>query len=330
MKRRALLASSVGGIAALCSVPWAHAQAPELQLPEGNLSIYIGFPAGSSVDALARAIADHARAALGRPVLVINQPGATGMISLDRLKRAAADGTVVGLVPATSGVIAPMFKSRPDFSLTADFEPVAMVGHYALAFSVAASLPVEDWKGYVDWARANPNSLFYGHGGIGSMAQLVGALIATATDVKLHDVPFKSDAESLNALLGGQTQSAISSTVAVNGQYQAKRVKTLAVTSRQRVPQMPDVPTFTELGYPAAVAEPWMAIFAPRGSPPRAIGVWNRIVNAALAEPNFRQSLARQGYVVDGGTAEALKLSVASDAARYRQAMTTAGFKPID
>ena len=334
MDRRSLLVSSVVALASLASLATlsstgAHAQEP-LQLPDGTLNIYVGFPAGSSVDALARSIADSARNALNRPVVVMNQPGATGMISLDRLKRVQADGTVVGLVPVTSGLVAPMFKSKPDFNLINDFEPVAMVGHYALAYSVATRLSVEDWKGFLQWAGAHPSELFYGHGGTGGMGHLVGFLIGGATNLKLQDVPFKGDADALTSVLGGQTQSAITSTVAVNAQYQAKRVRTLAVTSRARAAQMPDVPTFTELGYPNAVAEPWMAIFAPKGTPARAVGVWNRIINTALADNTFRQSLANQGYVVAGGTPEALKAVVASDAAKYRRVMDAAGLKPLD
>lgn len=326
MYRRTFFMSSIGGLACLSGF---SVRAQE-QLPEGTLSIYVGFPAGSSVDALARAIAEHARIALGRPVLVMNQAGATGMISLDRLKRSPADGTVVGLVPVTSGLIAPMFKSKVEFNLTSDFEPVAMVGHYALAFSVATRLPVDDWKSFVQWAKANPNELFYGHGGTGGMGHIVGALIGSATGLKLRDVPFKGDADSLGAVLGGQIPSAISSTVAVNTQYQAKRVKTLAVTSRARASQMPDVPTFAELGYPAAVAEPWMAIFAPKGTPGKAVAVWNGVVNDALGDSAFRQSLNNQGYVVAGGTPEALKAVVAGDAARWRKVMDTSGLKPVD
>jgi tripartite-type tricarboxylate transporter receptor subunit TctC len=324
MDRRTFLAS-IAASAALA----AQAQEP-LQLPDGTLNILVGFPAGSSVDALARSIADHARNALGRPVLVLNQPGATGMISLGQLRRAPADGTAIGLVPVTSGLVAPMFRSKPDFNLVADFEPVVMVGHYALAFSVATRLGVEDWKGFLQWARSHPNELFYGHGGTGGMAHLVGALVAGATGLKLQDVPFKSDAESLMSVLGGQTQTALSSTVAVHPHYKAAKVRTLAVTSRERVAQMPEVPTLVELGYPAAVAEPWMALFAPRGTPARAIGVWNRIVNTALADAAFRQSLGNQGYVVAGGTPDALRATVAADAARYRKVMDGAGLKPID
>ena len=326
MDRRTFIGSSIGGCALFSSFT-ARAQD---KLPEGQLNIYLGFPAGSATDATGRAIAERLRIELGRPVIIMNQPGATGMISLERLKRAPADGTVIGLVPLTSGLIAPMFKTKVDFNLLNDYDPIAMVGHYALAFSVAKKLPVEDWKGFVQWARANPNELFYGHGGPGSMAQLVGAAVAGATGLKFQDVPFKGDTDSLSAVVGGQVQTAISSTVAVSAQHQAKRLKVLAVTSRERAPGLPDVPTFVELGYPTAVSEPWMAFFAPKGTPPQAIAEWNRALNVVLQTSDFRQSLSRQGYTVAGGTPAALKETVASETVRWRKVMDAAGFKPLD
>lgn len=322
MQRREFILSSAGALA----LPRAFAQ----DIGEGTTSIYAGFPAGSSVDQLARLLADHARAVLKRPVLVINQPGATGMISLQQLRRAPADGTVVGLVPVTSGLVAPMFRTRPGFNLQSDFEPVAMVGHYSLAFSVSAKLGVGDWKGFQAWAQAHPDGLFYGHGGTGGMGHMVGNLLAGATGLPLRDVPFKSDTDSLLSVVSGQTPAAIGSTLTVNAQYKAGTVKPLAVTGRERAALMPEVPTFVELGYPGAVAEPWMAIFAPKGTPARAVAAWNRVVNAALADPAARQALGNQGYVVAGGTAEALGNAAAADAARYRKVMDAAGLKPQD
>lgn len=326
MDRRHFCLSAVAG----CTSLHTHAQAAS-PLPDGVLSVYAGFPAGTAVDALARSIADQARQQLGnRAVVVENQPGATGMISMDKLRRAKADGSVVGLVPLTSSVIAPMFKSKIDFNILSDYEPVAMVGHYALAFSVANVIPVADWKGFVEWGKNHPNELFYGHGGPGSMAQLVGAAIAGAASLKFQDVPFKGDADALSACIGGQLQSVITSTVAVNANYQAKRLRTLAVTSRQRASSMPDVPTFAELGYPGAISEPWMGIFAPKGTPAAAVHAWNKVINTALSDASFQRSLTNQGYVVAGGTPETLRSTVASDAMRWRKVMDAAGFKPID
>lgn len=325
MDRREFL-QSCAAAAGASVLPLALGQ----EVPEGTASVYAGFPAGSSVDLLARLLADHAHTVLKRPVIVMNQPGATGMISLERLKRAPADGSVVGLVPVTSGVIAPMFRTRPDFNLQSDFEPVAMVGFYSLAFSVSATLGVPDWKAFRAWAQAHPQDLFYGHAGTGSMGHMVGALLAGATGLALHDVPFKSDTESLSSVIAGQTPVAIGSTLTVNAQYKAGKVRTLAVTGRERAALMPEVPTFVELGYPNAVAEPWMAIFAPKGTPAPAIAAWNRVVNTTLADPAARQTLASQGYAVGGGTPEQLASIVSADTARYRKVMDAAGLKPLD
>jgi tripartite-type tricarboxylate transporter receptor subunit TctC len=300
------------------------------QLPPGSLSIYVGFPAGTATDNLARAIAEHVQVTLGRPVIVLNQPGATGMISLERLKRAPAQGSVVGIVPLTSGLVAPMFKIKPEFSLIADFEPVIMVGQYALVFMVAPSLDVASWPSFLNWCKSNGSELLYGHGGTGSLPHLMGASLASAAGLKGRDVPFKGDGEVLASLLGGQIPSGLVSVVSAKPLVQGKRLNALAVTSRLRDPGMPDVPTFVELGYPAAVSENWVAIFAPRGTPPGALSKWNEAINGALRDSDLRQTMSRQGYVVGGGTAEALRVTVAADADHWRKVMDEAGFKATD
>ena len=326
MERRIFLASSIGGMASLS----AFSVLAQDQLPDTPLNMYVGFPAGTATDALARNISDRVRNELGRPVVVMNQAGATGMISLERLKRAPADGSVVGLVPLTSALVAPMFKSKVDFNFTADFEPVIMIGQYALVFSVSSKVPAEDWRGFLQWAKGAPNELFYGHGGTGSLPHLVGTLVSSATGLKMQDVPFKGDVEVLGAMVGGQVQTGLIATITARPHYQAKRLKVIAVTSRARDPSMPDVPTFTELGYPAAVSENWVAVFAPKGTPARALAIWNRAIHNALSEPGFRQSLVNSGYVVVGGSSEALRDTVVADAAKWRRVMDSAGFKPTD
>ena len=326
MHRRSFFLTGIGGLASLSS----FSSGAQEQLPSGTLNIYVGFPAGTVTDGLSRGIAERVRNELGRPVVVQNQPGATGMISLERLKRAPADGSVIGVVPLTSGLIAPMFKTRPGFDLTTDFDSVIMLGHYALAFSVSPALGVDDWAGFLRWARANPNDLFYGHGGTGGLAHLMGGLLSGATGLGMKDVPFKGDGEAMGAVFGGQVQSALVSTVSARPLYQGKKLKVLAVTSRTRDPGMSDVPTFVELGYPNAVSENWVAAFAPKGTPARALALWNKAINNALSEPGFRQTLSNQGYIVDGGSAESLADTVLGDARKWRRVMEAAGFKATD
>lgn len=316
-------------LTALALAPALHVQAQDAALPE-VLKVYVGFPAGGATDALTRQISERLRVELGRNIVVVNQPGATGMLSIEQLKKAPNDGSVVSLIPLTSAIIFPLFRTKVAFDFQNDFEPVATMVTYPLAFSVPNSLNVSDWRGYMQWAGSHPKELFYGHGGTGSMAQLVGAMVGQAAGFKLQDVPYRGGADLATALVAGQVQGGVNVAGEVSAQYQAGKLKILAVSSKRRTPALPDVPTFTELGYPAVQSEPWFGFFAPKGTPPKAIATWNRAINKALQDSGLKDFLIGQGYFIAGGTVDELKATVHSDAERWRKVMGAAGFKATD
>lgn len=316
-------------LAASMLAPGMRAQAQDAYLPE-TLRVFVGFPAGGATDALTRRIGERLRVELGRNIVVVNQPGATGMLSIEQLKKAPSDGSVVSLIPLTSAIIFPLFRTKVGFDFRNDFEPVATMVTYPLAFSVSNNLNVSDWRGYLQWAASHPKELFYGHGGTGSMAQLVGAMVGQAAGIQLQDVPYRGGADLATALVAGQVQAGVNVAGEVSAQYQAGRLKILGVSSKRRASALPDVPTFTELGYPAVQSEPWFGFFAPKGTPPKAIAAWNRAVNAALQEPGLKDFLTGQGYFIAGGTPEQLKAVVQADAERWQTVMSAAGFKATD
>jgi tripartite-type tricarboxylate transporter receptor subunit TctC len=320
----ALLALALAGLAGI-----AQAQAKDNGLPE-VLRVFVGFPAGGATDALTRRIAENLRTELGRNVIVVNQPGATGMLSIEQLKKAPNDGSVVSLIPLTSALIFPMFRTKVPFDFQNDFEPIASMVTYPLAFSVSNKLNVSDWRAYVAWARRHPDELFYGHGGTGSMAQLVGAMVGQAAEIKLHDVPYRGGADLAMALVAGQVQAGVNVTGEVSAHHQAGKLRILAVSSKARTPALPDTPTFTELGYPTVQSEPWFGFFAPKGISAKSIATWNRAINAALQDPKLKEFLVGQGYFIAGGTPEQLKAVVHADADRWRKVMGTAGFKATE
>lgn len=308
---------------------FAPARAQDGGLPE-TVRIFVGFPAGGATDILVRRIGDRLRTELGRNIVVVNQPGATGMISIQQLKRAPNDGSVVSLIPLTSALIFPMFRKSVPFDFQADFEPIANLVTYPLAFSVANRLNVSDWRGYQAWAKENPKDLFFGHGGTGSMAQLVGAMVGQAAGIALEDVPYKGGADLVTALISGQVAAGVNVTGEVSPHFQSGKLKILGVSSRKRAPALPNVPTFTELGYPSVDSEPWFGFFAPKGTPAKAIETWNKAINAALRDPEVEKMLVGQGYFLAGGSAEQLKETVRADAERWRKVMDAAGFKATD
>lgn len=327
MKRRSLLAAAAAAVTAAAMANPVAAQPLE---SVKTIRLTVGFPAGGSTDLLARYMAERLRVELDRNVIVMNEPGATGMLSIERLKRAPNDGSVISLIPLTSGVIFPMFRKKVDFDFQQDFEPIANMLTYPLAFSVPNQIGVDDLKGYIAWAKANSIDPLYGHGGTGSMAQMVGAMIGAATGLKMQEVPFRGGADVVNALVGGQIQGAVNVMAEVAGQYQAGRLKILAVSSKRRAPGLSHIPTFAELGYPEVDSEPWFAFFAPKGTPAPVIAALNKAINASLADPALRKRLTDQGFFIAGGTPEDLRALVAADAVRWRKIMDAAGFKALD
>lgn len=322
--RRQLLKLGVATGASLIAGP---ALSQEV-LPAGPVRIFVGFPAGGSTDTLSRMLGDRLRALLNRTVVVVNQPGATGVISINQLKRAPADGSTVGLVAMASGILVPKLTGNMRLDLLADLEPVANMASYALSFSIGNQLGISDWRAFVQWARAHPNDLFYGHGGVGSVGQLLGALIAGAMGQRFQDVPFKGGPDVAQAVAGGQVLSGVAGTAEVGAVYAAGRLKMLAVSSKGRAPGLPEVPSFFELGLTSVVAEPWFGIFAPPGTPAPAVAAWNRAINTALTDPALRTSLGGQGYLIKGGTPSEFRDTVAADVVQWHKAVDTLGLKP--
>ncbi len=287
-------------------------------LPDAQLKILVGFPAGGGTDALARQVAEYASQIYGRTVAVLNQTGASGLISAEALRRSPADGATIGLAAMSTAVIYVLASRRTDIDYSTAFQPVIHVVKYALAISASKSSGIENWQDFVAWAKKSGNKALYGHAATGSIAHLLGEMLKEPIGADLQHVPFKGGGDLVNNLTGGHISVGINNASEVTAQHNAGRLRVIAVSSSERAPGLPDVPTLGELGYPALVCEPWAALFAPVDTPQPALLEWNRVANRAVEDPKVRERFASLGFIPTGGTPPQLAKILTDDLARYR------------
>jgi tripartite-type tricarboxylate transporter receptor subunit TctC len=329
MKRRHLLAASMAPLATSLLGPLpARAQT----LPEGNVRLLWGYPPGGAGDFIARLVMEPTGKHLGRNILVINQPGATGLLAIDNLRRAAPDGLTTIMVPMTGAVLMPMVNSRAKFDFVTDVESVSHCVSYSLGFAVSPATGIKTWEQFLTWARdkANEGKTLFGGSGLGSISHLFGAMINQKLGTTLEYVPFRGGADLNNAVMGNHVPLAIGVSSDFAEYHKAGRMTVLAVSTMKRDVSVPDVPTFTEMGHPDLESEPWFAFFAPKGTSAPLVGAWNAAINAALADGATRERIQKSGFTVGGGSPEDLRKRMQADKARWQPVVTASGIRMED
>jgi tripartite-type tricarboxylate transporter receptor subunit TctC len=285
-----LLASLLGVVVA---VP-AHAQ-------EGApAKIIVGFPAGGSFDAIARLVAEKAKTELNRPVVVDNKTGAGGRIAVDALKASPADGSVVMLGPDALTALYPFTFKKLSYDPKKDLVPIGTVAEFAFGFAVGTNPKANTWADYVAWAKSNPKEANYGIPALGAPHHFYGMVLGDAMGVPMQNVPFQGSAPINLALMGGQISSSIDVASSQVENHKAGKIKILAVTTEQRIPQAPDVPTFTELGFPSVSGSGFNALYAPAGTPAAAVANWNRVLVKIMAMPDVKEKITAMGFMPVG------------------------------
>ena len=278
----------------------AHAQ-------EGAAAkIIVGFPAGGSFDAIARLIADKAKNELNRPVVVDNKTGAGGRIAVDALKASPADGSVVMLGPDALTALYPFTFKKLNYDPKKDLVPLGTAAEFAFGFAVGSNPKVNTWAEYVEWARKNPKEANYGIPALGAPHHFFGIVIGNAINVPMQYVPFQGSAPINLALMGGQISSSIDVASSQVENHKAGKMRILAVSTEQRIPQAPEVPTFAELGFPSISGAGFNALYAPAGTPAAAVEAWNKALTKIMAMPDVREKLVAMGYAPVGKSVQEL------------------------
>ena len=295
--------------------------------PDRPIRMLVGYPAGGSVDASARVLAERLGPLLGQPVLIENRAGATGNIAADALVKAAPDGYTIYMGTSINAVSVSLFKNL-SYDPVRDFAPVSKVVVSPSVLVLHPSVPATSVRELVAHAKANPGKLTYATTGAGSSPHLCAELFSTLAGIKMLHVPYKGAAPATTDLLGGQVALTFSNPTSVIPHIATGRIRGLAVTGARRFSQLPALPTMIEAGYPDFDLTAWYGVMVPRGTPPEIINRLNGAVVKVLQVPAVRELLEKQGLEPQASTPAELAKELRDDVAKFAKLLKDAGVQP--
>lgn len=259
------------------------------------LSIVVPFPAGGSVDRVARLFADKLPSHLQRPVIVENRPGGSGRLAVGLAKDMAADGSVALYTIGSIVMQSLIYEGKINFDLVRDFNPVAATVRTPLAIAINPALPVKSIKDLVRHSKASKDRLSVGTSGAGSLAHLSFVRLAEAAGMPWVHVPYKGGPPLNSDLMGGHLEVGIDALAEYIENHKAGRMRILAVVSAERSQLAPDIPTLVEEGYPSLKEESWGGFFYPVKTPTSAVTTLQNAVDAVLQDQDVRRKIAQMG-----------------------------------
>jgi tripartite-type tricarboxylate transporter receptor subunit TctC len=287
--------------------------------------LVVPFPPGGGTDVIARVLAQEMVKDLGT-VIVENKPGAGTIIGTQAVASAVPDGHTL-VVATFAHAVNPSLRERLPYDTNKDFAPVSLI---ARSFNIVVVNPESSIKSIRDLiaeAKANPDKLNYGTFGPGTSAHLAAELFDNLSHVKITAVHYKGAAAAITDLMGGTIQVMFTTVASAAPLVKAGKLRALAVTSSERNPAFPDLPTVAEAGVPGYAAESWYGLFAPAKTPAETIAMINKSVAKAVTSPNFNTLAANEGLIMVGGTPDKLKSYVEGEEARWRKVIKDANIK---
>jgi tripartite-type tricarboxylate transporter receptor subunit TctC len=320
-----LLVAAIAACAGLAVQAQAQTQAPFANRP---VTIIVGFPAGGSVDAMARIIASRLGTGLGVSVIVDNKPGFSGNIGAQYVAQAAADGTTLLMAPVTSyaGTEAMLGKAS-GFSIENDFVPVDMVGEVALVLSVNPATKIKTLGEFTALAKSRPGEISFASSGNGSTEHVVAEMFMRRAGVAMLHVPYKGGSQAMVDLLGGQVQSMFATTPNVIPNVASGKLVPIAVSTAQRNPALPQVPTMAESGLPGFDVASVYAIMAPTATPRELTQRLNAEITKAMQDPETRAKVAMLGITPISSSLADARTRTQSLIAQWKDVVRTSAIK---
>lgn len=315
--RRSLLAAAMGVMAA--PVAWAF--------PDKPITLVVPFAPGGVADITARTVAEQMAKTLGQAIVVDNKPSAGSIVASQAVQSARPDGHMLLLMSNGHAVSVGLFKKLP-YDPLKDFAPVSAIGSFDIGLFVPANSRFATLKDVLAFAKANPGKLNVGTIAVGSTQHLAAKLFETVAGVDTLVVPYKASPAVLTALRAGEIDLAFEILAPMVPQVQAGAVKALAVSSGQRNPALPDVPTVMQAGVASYDVASWNAIAAPAGTPAEVVARLNAAVREAVANPAVKDKLGKLGVRTGGGTPAELQALLASEITRWGGVIRAAKIEP--
>lgn len=323
LTRRDALGAGLIGLALALSGP-AQAQT----WPSQNIRLVVPFPPGGSTDVLARRLAEGLRERLGQTVIVENRGGAGGTIGSEFVAKSAPDGYTLLMGVTGSHGVAPSLYPNLGYQPLRDFAPISLLVSAPLVLVVNPEVPAKTLQDFIALAKKQPDTLTYGTPGNGTSMHLTGVTFDLQAGTKLVHVPYKGSAGALTDLLSGQIKTMFGDLLVVLPQIRAGKINALAVTSKDRNPLLPDVPTMAEAGLPGFEVLSWQGLFAPAGTPPAVVERLNKEVRAVMESKDVKDFFAAQGFLVGASTPAEFTSFVGSEVKRWGEIVKAGNVKP--
>jgi tripartite-type tricarboxylate transporter receptor subunit TctC len=316
--------SRTGLLAFACLVPLLAQAAGEPQRP---VRIVVPSAAGGTPDTLLRAITSEITKSTGQAFVIDNKPGASGLIGMNEITRAPADGLTLGYANnVTLSINHSTFKKLPYDP--GKLVPVALLFKVPNVIAVNPALPIRSYAELVAYAKAHPDKLSYASPGQGTSGHLTGELLAQAAQIKLKHVPYRGSPQAVTDVLGGQVDIMIDNTPTMLPYLQQGKLRALAVTSLARLPQLPEVPTITESGLTGFEGVAWGGIVLPQGSTPDLAKSFNETFVNAMKVPQVRERFQTLGVEIIGGAPEALTDYANKETVKWSAVVKRSGIEP--
>ncbi len=290
--------------------------------PAKPVRMIVGFAAGGPTDALARLYAQRLGGALGQQVVIENRGGADGVIAAEAVARSAPDGYTLFFASSGHAINASLYRNVP-YRTVEDFEPIALIGESPNLIAVTPSLPARDLRELIALAKAKPGALNYG--ATSSPTHLATELLTSMAGIQVTRIPYKGAAPAMAALMAGDVQLVLSGIGTMLPQVRGGRLKGLAVTSAERSPLAPEIPTVVESGLPNYVATTWYGLLAPAGTPRPIVERLNQDTRALLDDAAMKAQIASQGVMTTAMTPEQFGSFLRAEVAKWAKVVQDTG-----
>jgi tripartite-type tricarboxylate transporter receptor subunit TctC len=294
--------------------------------PSHPVHVVVPQAAASSTDIHARLISQWLQDHLGQPFVVDVKPGAGGNVGTEFVVHASNDGYTL-LTVNSQNAISPSLYPDLTFNFLKDITPISQISLAPMIMEVNPSLPVQTVPEFIAYAKANPGKINMASAGVGGPQHLAGELFKAMTGLNLVHVPYRGSTPAVTDMLAGNVQVMFDVTPTALPQVKAGKLRALAVTTKERIPALPDLPSLSDF-LPGYEAEGWLGMGAPAGTPKDIIGTLNAQINAALADATIKQRLSDIGVIVRGGSPEDFGKFCASETAKWEKVIRDAGIKP--
>jgi len=295
--------------------------------PSKTIKIIVPAPPGGAIDLIARVVGDKLSTSMGQPVIIDNKPGASNNLGTDVLAKSPADGYTIGIVGGSHNINKFLFKNL-GWDPEKSFEPIVYTHVVPLVFAMNPQIPAKTLPEFIAWMKANPDKAKIATSGRGSAQEMAAEMFKMATKVDMLFVPYKGSSAAHPDLLAGRTALYIDTISAIQSQVKAGNVRAIAVSTVQRTPALPQVPTADEQGLKGYDANTNGGFLAPAGTPQAIVQKLNLEINAALKLPDVKAKLEAAGIDIQGGTTQEYATLIKSDLAKWSKVIKEAGIVP--